>query len=87
VQAGAVPTDLEERTIEIDAVSARLTGVLKELGFVSSGSEANRKIEEGAVRVNQEKITSYRHELPAGNTYIVSVGKRFFAKIKLVKSA
>ncbi len=87
VQAGAVPTDLEERTIEIDAASARLTGILKDLGFVSSGSEANRKIEEGAVRVNQEKITSRRHELPAGNTYIVSVGKRFFAKIKLVKSA
>jgi tyrosyl-tRNA synthetase len=87
VQAGAVPTDLEERTIEIGAASARLTGILKDLGFVSSGSEANRKIEEGAVRVNQEKITSHRHELPTGSTYIVSVGKRFFAKIKLVKSA
>jgi len=87
VQAGAVPADLEERTIAIDAASARLTGILKDLGFVSSSSEANRKIEEGAVRVNQEKITSHRHELPAGSTYIVSVGKRFFAKVKLVKSA
>lgn len=87
VQAGAVPTDLEERKIEIDAASARLTGILKDLGFVSSSSEATRKIEEGAVRVNQEKISSHRHELPVGNTYIVSVGKRFFAKIKLVKSA
>ena len=87
VQAGAVPTDLEERTIEIEADSARLAGILKDLGFVSSSSEATRKIEEGAVRVNQEKISSRGHELPAGNTYIVSVGKRFFAKIKLVKSA
>jgi tyrosyl-tRNA synthetase len=87
VQAGAVPENLEERTIEIDAASARLTGILKELGFVSSSSEATRKIEEGAVRVNQEKITSRAHELPAGSTYVVSVGKRFFAKIKLVKSA
>jgi len=87
VQAGAVPENLEERTIEIDAVSARLTGILKELGFVSSSSEATRKIEEGAVRVNQEKISSRAHELPAGSTYVVSVGKRFFAKIKLVKSA
>ncbi len=87
VQGGAVPADLEERTIEIEADSARLSGILKDLGFVSSGSEATRKIEEGAVRVNQEKISSRGHELPAGNTYIVSVGKRFFAKIKLVKSA
>jgi tyrosyl-tRNA synthetase len=87
VQAGAVPENLEERTIEIDAASARLTGILKELGFVSSSSEATRKIEEGAVRVNQEKISSRAHELSAGSTYVVSVGKRFFAKIKLVKSA
>ena len=79
-------TDLAERTIEIDAASARLTGHSQGSGFVSSNSEATRKIEEGAVRVNQEKISSHRHELPAGNTYIVSVGKRFFAKIKLVKS-
>ena len=82
-----MPADLEERTIEIDAASARLTAILKELGFVASSSEATRKIEEGAVRVNQEKIASRAHELPAGSTYVVSVGKRFFAKIKLVKSA
>ena len=81
VQAGAIPTDLEERTIEIDAASARLTAILKELGLVSSSSEATRKIEEGAVRVNQEKISGRAHELCAGSTYVVSVGKRFFAKV------
>jgi tyrosyl-tRNA synthetase len=85
-QQGAVPEDLAERVIVIDAPSARLTGILKELGFVSSGSEATRKIEEGAVRVNQEKIASTRHELAAGQTYIVSLGKRSFAKVKLAKS-
>src|SRR6202043_2730097 len=74
-QQGTVPADLVERVMEIDAPSARLTAVLKELGFASSGSEATRKFEEGAVRVDQEKIASHRHELLAGNTYIVSVGK------------
>jgi len=82
-QQGAVPEDLAERLMVIDAPSARLTGILKDLGFVSSSSEASRKIEEGAVRVNQEKISSHRHELLAGNTYIVSVGKRSIAKIRL----
>jgi tyrosyl-tRNA synthetase len=86
-QQGAVPQDLAERLIVIDAPSARLTGILKELGFVSSGSEATRKIEEGAVRVNQEKISSGRHELAAGHTYVVSVGKRSFAKVKLANGA
>ena len=72
--------------MQIDAPSARLTVLLKDLGFVASSSEATRKIDEGAVRVDGEKITSHRHELLAGNTYIVSVGKRSFAKIKLRKS-
>jgi tyrosyl-tRNA synthetase len=82
---GGVPVDLAERIIEIDAPSVRLTAILKDLGFVSSSSEAARKIEEGAVRVDQEKIGSFRHELLAGNTYIVSVGKRSHAKIRLAK--
>jgi tyrosyl-tRNA synthetase len=84
-QQGAIPQDLKERIVEIDAPSARLTAILKELGFASSGSEATRKIEEGAVRVDAERIASHRHELLAGNTYIVSVGKRSFAKIRLEK--
>ena len=83
-QQGAVPTDLAEQTLTISGPSARLTGILKDLGFVASASEASRKIQEGAVRVNQEKIASHAHELLAGNTYVVSVGKRSFAKISLV---
>jgi tyrosyl-tRNA synthetase len=60
---------------------------LKDLGFVASASEASRKIQEGAVRVNQEKVTNPAVELQAGNTYIVSVGKRSFAKIRLETAA
>jgi tyrosyl-tRNA synthetase len=86
-QQGAIPVDLAERVVEIQAQSARLTVLLKDLGLVASSSEATRKIVEGAVRVNQEKIASHQHELLAGNTYILSVGKRSFAKIKLVKAA
>ncbi len=85
-QQGAVPPDLIEQLIRIDAPSARLTAILKDLGFVASGSEAVRKIQEGAVRVNQEKVSSHGHELLAGNTYVVSLGKRAFAKIRLEKS-
>jgi tyrosyl-tRNA synthetase len=82
-QQGAVPDDLEETQLTISGPRAKLTGILKELGFVASTSEGSRKIQEGAVRVNQEKIASHAHELLAGNTYIVSVGRRSFAKISL----
>ncbi len=80
---GAVPDDLVETKLTISGPSAKLTGILKELGFVASASEGSRKIQEGAVRVNQEKIASHAYELLAGNTYIVSVGRRSFAKISL----
>jgi tyrosyl-tRNA synthetase len=83
---GAVPQNLPERRLQIPGKSARLTGILKELGFAASASEASRKIDEGAVRVDQEKVTSRQHELLAGSTYIVSVGKRSFAKIRLENS-
>ncbi len=82
-QQGAVPEDLVETQLSISGPSARLTAILKELGLVASASEGSRKIQEGAVRVNQEKIASHAHELLAGNTYIVSVGRRSFAKISL----
>ncbi len=84
-QQGAVPEDLPERVLEIGTPGLRLTALLKDLGLVASASEAARKIEEGAVRVNQQKISQHRHELVAGATYIVSVGKRAFAKVKVVQ--
>ena len=82
---GAVPDDLVEQAMNIHGSSVRLSGVLKDLGFVASSSEASRKIQEGAVRVNQEKVSNHAHELIAGNTYVVSMGKRAFAKIRLVQ--
>ena len=85
-QQGATPQDLVEQTITVPLAGARLTAVLKDLGFVASTSEAGRKLQEGAVRVDGEKISSHQHELLSGNSYIVSVGKRHFAKIKIVKS-
>ncbi len=82
-QQGAIPADLPERRLDIEGSSVRLTALLKDLGLVASTSEATRKIEEGAVRVNQEKIANHRHELAAGATYVVSVGKRAYAKVRL----
>ncbi len=85
-QQGGVPADLAEQPLRVASASVRLTGILKDLGFVASSSEASRKIQEGAVRVNEAKISSHQHELAAGNTYVVSVGKRSHAKIKLVRA-
>ncbi len=47
-----------------------------------STSQARRDIKQGAVRINQEKISNEKLNLTAGE-YILQVGKRKFAKVKV----
>ena len=85
-QQGAVPENLAEQILNIEGGSIRLSVALKSLGLVSSTSEAMRKIEEGAVRVNQQKISDRQCELNAGQSLILSVGKRAIAKVRIQRS-
>lgn len=82
-QQGAVPDNLPERSLKVSGSGAKLTWILKEIGFAASASEASRKIAEGAVRVDQEKISSHACELAIGHAYLISVGKRSYARIIL----
>ncbi len=88
-QKGLVPENLVEQSLvyglDTGAVGGqvRLTTILRDLGFVASASEGNRKISEGAVRVNQEKVNEFTFSLALGKSYIVQVGKRSIAKIML----
>ena len=52
------------------AIVQAITG----LGFAASNKEAKRKIEEGAVRVNGEKITGFDHIVRAGDK--LSLGQK-----------
>jgi tyrosyl-tRNA synthetase len=77
---GEVPTDLEEIVI---AGSLAIGQVLKQAGLVPSSAEANRNLEQGGVRVNGERVTDRQIVLAAGDTYVIQVGKRRFAKVTL----
>ena len=60
-------------------------GILKALrdaALVSSGSEAQRNIEQSGVRVDGEKISDKGLTLGPG-IYILQVGKRKFARVKV----
>jgi len=61
----------------------RLPDVLKDAGLVSSTSEARRLISQGAVKVNEEKVTDINKELSTGETYTLQVGKRHFKRVTL----
>ena len=52
-----MPTDLPVKVIQVEAAGLRVGNLLKEAGLAASTSEANRKIDEGAVRIDGAKVT------------------------------
>jgi tyrosyl-tRNA synthetase len=83
VSEKAVPDDLPLKVIQVEAAGLRVANLLKEAGLAASTSEANRKIEEGAVRIDGAKATDRGLTLKAGAEHVVQVGSRRFARLKL----
>ena len=80
---GALPDDMPEVTVQSVDGSIGIAQLVKQAGLAPSTTEANRNIEQGGVKINQEKVSDKGLKLPLG-TYIVQVGKRKFAKITVV---
>jgi tyrosyl-tRNA synthetase len=83
---GALPEQIEERTLACTADSAKLANVLKDLGLAASATAAYRLIEQGAVRVDGERVGSRDAVLKAGSSYLLQAGKRAFARVTLTRS-
>lgn len=74
----ALPEDMPEVSLELE--KPWIGSVLKEAGLVGGTSEAKRLIAQGAVSVDDEKISNSELIMTKG-TYIIKVGKRRFAKV------
>lgn len=83
VSEKAVPTDLPARVVLVEAGGARLANVLKEAGLVASTTEAYRKIEESAVRIDGVRVTDRALTLAPGADHVLQVGSRRFARVRL----
>lgn len=81
-----LPDDLEEIEITSNDGSMMICTLLKEANLVSSTSEALRLIQQGAVRVEGERVEDGKHLVPADVSHVYQVGKRRVAKIKWRKS-
>ncbi len=82
-QQGALPEELDEMTLFTSEQTLAIGYVLKAAGLVTSTSEALRMIRQGAVKVDQSKVSDTALALPVGTTAVVQVGKRRVAKIKV----
>jgi tyrosyl-tRNA synthetase len=80
---GVLPDDMPELSLHIDG-PVSLVQVLKQAGLTASTSEALRMIEQGAVRANGDKVSDKSLTIMVGETVILQVGKRKFAKVTLV---
>lgn len=80
-QKGAMPDEMPEFTFEGEWMLANL---LKEAGLVSSTSDANRMLKQGAVKIDGNKVEFANAKTPLSNsTAVYQVGKRKFARITL----
>ena len=75
---GAMPDDMPE--INVAGAPVGILKLLREAGLVASGSEAQRNIEQGGVRIDGVKIEDKSLQLQAG-VYVLQVGKRKFARV------
>lgn len=82
-QEGATPEDVELQTVHCGGPSMPLATLLKEAGLVTSASEGMRMIEQGAVRVDGERVADHKLRIPAGTEHLYQVGKRRFARVRV----
>jgi len=74
-----IPTDINTYDCDSDIWVAQ---ALVDCNIEPSTSQARRDIKQGGVKINQEKVTDEKLQLTTGE-YLLQVGKRKFAKLKV----
>ena len=82
-QRGTIPDDIPEITLETSSGTYCIANLLKDAGLTSSTSEAVRMINQGAVKVDGEKISDPKLGIPSGANHVYQVGKRKFTRVLL----
>jgi tyrosyl-tRNA synthetase len=82
-QQGAIPVDLQEIEIIAGTDGMLIANVIKSAGLTESTSEALRMLQQGAVKIDGERVSGKELLLKAGTTVVLQVGKRRFAKVIL----
>ena len=81
---GAVPQDIPLVEVAVGAAqSVPLVTIIKDAGLTASTSEARRMIKQGAVKLDQARVTDLDLALRAGAEVVLQVGKRRYARVRL----
>ena len=82
-QRGAIPDEMVEVELKIEGVSYCIANLLKDAGLTISTSEAIRLINQGAVKIDGEKISDPKLEISVNAENVYQIGKRKFARVKI----
>jgi tyrosyl-tRNA synthetase len=83
---GALPDDIQEVALAGPPEGLPLARALKEAGLVASTSEANRQIQQRAVRIDRQRVEDRTVMLAPGRAYLLQVGTRRYARLVLTSS-
>jgi tyrosyl-tRNA synthetase len=70
--------------VAVPAEGLRIAALLAAAGLASSNSEASRKLKEGAVRIDGEVVEDAQRLYVPGFEAVLAIGKRTFARVRLV---
>ncbi|MDJ0656625.1 MAG: tyrosine--tRNA ligase [Xanthomonadales bacterium] len=80
-QKDQLPDDIPDVHVTGDGDELPLSFIIKQAGLTASTSEARRMIEQGAVRIDQERVSDASLKLSKDTTAIIQVGKRRLARV------
>ncbi len=83
-QRGAIPDEMPEIELKVTGESLGIANLLKDAELTASTSEAIRMINQGAVKIDSEKVENPKLEITAGSQHVYQVGKRKFARVTVV---
>ena len=82
-QKGAIPDEMPEFSLPAEGEGISITHALKETQLCPSTSQAMRDIQAGAVKINGEKVGDKALVIAKGETVVLQVGKRKFARVTI----
>ena len=81
--AGALPTDMAEKVVNVTGAGERLTRLMVDCGFAPSSAAAVRLIEQGSVRIDGGRVADRWLRIEPGRPpFVLQVGKRRFVRIR-----
>ncbi len=81
---GEMPEDMPEKTLPAGAEGLGVAAALTACGLTASNSEAFRMIQQGAVKIDGQRVDDRGLALQAGFAGVLQVGKRKFVRLTLV---